>query len=203
MEYLIPALIVLWLAAVIFFRINRIWVLYYLVGSVGLALVLIYVTTTVLNIDYDMERLVAMSTHQVAGMMGIVTEVFSAAPGSLLVLIVAQEKGWTVIEVTIECSSILESSVLIGMLMFYPGWSLFKKAYLGLIGLMATYAANIIRLIMIVSVLSKMGKDSLFMTHTILGRLLFFILSVITYWIILTRPTLKDVHRKLRQELVQ
>jgi len=56
---------------------------------------------------------------------------------------------------------------------------------------------------MIVTTVSKLGKDSLFMAHTILGRLVFFIATVLTYWFVLTRPTLRDVHHKLREELMR
>ena len=35
--------VALWLAAVLFFRFNRIWILYYIVGAVGLCLLLVFV----------------------------------------------------------------------------------------------------------------------------------------------------------------
>lgn len=199
----ILALVIVWLVAVIFFRYSRIWMLYYIVGSVGLALLLIFVSRFVLPIEFRMESYTALGTHYSARLFGVLTRLFEAVPGSILVLIVAQEKGWTVVEITIECSSILEGSVMIGLLVFYPGWPVWKKTYLGLIGLAATFASNIIRMTLIVTTVSKLGKDSLFMAHTILGRLVFFIATVLTYWFVLTRPTLKDVHRKLREELMR
>ena len=200
---LILALTLIWLLAVLFFRLNRIWLLFYLVGSVGLALILIWVSHSVLPIEFQLESWTALATHYAARPFGVITKIFQTVPGSLLVLIVAHEKGWTIVEITIECSSILEGSVLIGMLAFYPGWSAWKKTYLGVAGLLTTFAANILRMTLIVTTVSKFGKDALFMAHTIVGRLVFFIATLLTYWWILTRPTLQDVYRKLQEELTR
>jgi exosortase family protein XrtG len=116
-------------------------------------------------------------------------------------MIITQEVGWTVVQITIECSGLLETGALAGMVLLYPGWSWRKRTLLTIGGVVAIFAANIIRLLFIVDILHYTGKDSIFISHTIAGRAIFFIIVVGIYWWVLTRPTLNDIGNRLRKEL--
>jgi exosortase family protein XrtG len=190
----------LWLAGVLFFRLNRIWLPYYVLGSVGLAFILIYVGRNT-PIEGWLQTAVAYGVHGVSQIVGIPTETFGDAPGALLVL-VDQEVGWTMLQVSVESSGLLESGVVAGMLMFYPAWSIRRRFLYTLIALLLTYVANIIRLMVIVAALHFMGKESLLVSHTIIGRAVFFVGVILIYWYLLTRPTLGVVRKKLDEELV-
>jgi exosortase family protein XrtG len=191
---------IIWLAAVVFFYWHRIWLLYYLVGSIGLAFIIIFVGRE-LFLESAMENAVAVSVHQMCNLFGIPTKIFQAAPGALLVMVITQEVGWTVVQITIECSGLLETGALAGMVLLYPGWSWRKRTILTIGGVVAIFAANIIRLLFIVDILHYTGKDSIFISHTIAGRAIFFIIVVGIYWWVLTRPTLNDIGNRLRKEL--
>ena len=193
-------LIIVWAVAVYFFYKNRIWLFYYLLGSVGLAFIIIFVGRMV-SLEMFLEVTVANTVHQACNLVGIPTRLFQASPGSLLIMVIGQDVGWTVVQVTIECSGLLEIAAMMGMMLMYPGWSLGKRAVLTAIGTVTIYIANILRLFMIVEVLHTMGKGSLFISHTIVGRALFFIIVVFIYWYIITRPMLNDVRKKLKKEL--
>ena len=197
-------LITLWVVAVIFFRMNRIWLPYYLIGAVGLAFIIIFAGGAT-AIQTWMETGVAISTFSVANLINIPAELFEAAPGSLMIFVVGQavghDNGWTMVRVTIECSSLLETGVLTGMVGFYPGWSIKKRTGFLAIGILAVYGANIIRLTVIMGTLHWFGKDALFIAHTIVGRAVFFVLVIAIFWFIITRPTMRDVAKKLQREL--
>lgn len=192
------AALVIWAAALVFFRTFRIWLPYYLIGSVGLATALIYFGRTLLPMEHWLKLATAGHLHQLSEMIGVRTELFTGVPGALLVLVISQDVGWTVIHIDIECSGLLESAVLIGLLAFYPGLRLPKKLFLIAIGIGATYAGNLIRMLAIVGILHWGGKDTLFISHTVVGRALFFAIVVFTYWFILTRTTLNAIDRQLR-----
>ena len=51
------------------------------------------------------------------------------------------------------------------------------------------------------SYLHLLGKDSLLVSHTIIGRAVFFIGVIAIYWFLLTRPTLGSVRKKLNEEM--
>ena len=62
-----------------------------------------------------------MFVHQVCNLAGIPARIFQAALGALLVMIITQEVGWTVIQITIECSGLLETAANLVMYVCYMG----------------------------------------------------------------------------------
>lgn len=190
-----------WALAVLFFRANRIWLPFYILGSVGLAFIIIFAGRATL-IEPWLQQGVAAGVHATSEVIHIPTKIFRAAPGAVLVLVISQDVGWTMLQVTVESSGLLESGVIAGMLMFYPGWSLRKRAFLTMGALAATYLANVVRLMVIVLTLHFMGKNSLMISHTIIGRAVFFVLVIGIYWYVMTRPTLRSVRRKLDEEML-
>lgn len=199
--WVIGFLIAAWVLVVLFFRLNRIWLFYYILGSVGLAFIIIFVGRSTF-LEPALQSGVASGVHVLSSVIGIPTEVFRAAPGAILVLVISQDIGWTMLQVTIESSGLLESAVIAGMLLFYPGWTIGRRIQFTVIALALTYLANVVRLMIIVLTLHEAGKDSLLISHTIVGRAVFFVLVVAIYWYLMTRPTLRTVKRKLDNEMM-
>jgi len=186
-----------WLAVVYFFYRHRIWLPFYVVGAVGLTLLIIWAGRWLIPLEMTLERYTAYNVHDLANWFGVETHIFQEAPGAILVLVIPQELGWVLLEVGIECSGLLEEAVLVGLLAFYPGWPLYRRLALLSFGLMATYAGNLIRVLFIVFTLHYMGKDAVFLAHTLVGRVIFFCIVVLIYWLVLTWPTLDLVRANL------
>ncbi len=199
--WLTGVLISVWLIVVTFFRLNRIWLPYYIIGSVGLAFIIIFVGRAT-GLEGALQIAVAAGVHAASLALGLPTEIFQAAPGSILVLVISQDIGWTMLQVTIESSGLLETGVIAGMLLFYPGWGMRKRIWYTIVAVALTYISNVIRLMVIVSTLHYMGKNSLLISHTIIGRAVFFALVVAIYWFMMTRPTLRTVKKKIDDELM-
>ncbi len=197
----VAVLSTIWLLMVLFFRMNRIWLPYYVIGSVGLSFLVIFIGRNT-PVEPALQTAVASGVDLVSGLIGVPTETFDAAPGALLVLVISQDIGWTMLQVTVESSGLLESGVVFGMLMFYPAWPVRRRIVYVLIALVLTYFANIVRLMVIVATLHLLGKDSLLISHTIIGRAVFFIGVITIYWYVLSRPTLAAVRKKLDREMV-
>ena len=191
------AAVLVWLLALLFFRSHRNWLPYYIIGSVGSAFLIIGLGRTLFPLETTLRSLTAQSVHQIAGLVGVTTQVFPAVPGALMVLVVPQEMGWTVLNVGVESSGLLEIGVISGMVGFYPGWSLRKRLKIIALGVGATYLANLVRISFIVATLHWGGKEWLFISHTILGRLIFFALMVAIFWLIFSLPTLRTVRHRL------
>ncbi len=189
-----------WLMAVLFFRANRIWLPYYVIGAVGLALAIIFIGRATF-VESSLQQVVAAGVHAISGLTPVPTRIFQSAPGAVMVLVVDQSVGWTMLQVTVESSGLLETGVISGMLMFYPGWSLRRRLTFTILAILATYAANIIRLMVIVIVIHYGGKDTLLVSHTILGRAVFFVGVILIYWYLLSRPTLRTIAGKLDEEM--
>jgi exosortase family protein XrtG len=199
--WLVGVLIALWMLVVAFFRLNRIWLPYYILGSVGLAFIIIFLGRAT-GLEAALQTTVAAGVHASSIALGLPTEIFQSAPGSILVFVISQDIGWTMLQVTIESSGLLETGVIAGMLLFYPGWGGRKRIWFTILAIVLTYFANVIRLMVIVATLHYMGKSSLLISYTIIGRAVFFALVIAIYWFLMTRPTLRTVKTKIDDELM-
>jgi exosortase family protein XrtG len=193
---LLVALFILWLAVVVFLRKARIWLPFYVMGAVGCAYWLVLVFSNLLGLEPLLAHSVAWMVHVTSNFLGIPTRIFEGAPGVLLVLVIYQEIGWTVLQVGLESSGLLEITVLVSLLLFYPGFSLFHRLRLIIFGGIAMWAANILRMLVIVVMLNQFGKEALVLAHMYIGKAVFFMLVILIFWFIITRPTLKYLQRK-------
>ncbi len=192
---------VLWTALVVFFYHYRIWLPFYVVGSVGLAFLLIVAGTRLMPLERWLEMAVAYSAHGICRAVGVPTRVFEAAPGNILVWVIVQEPGWTVVRVDLECSGLLEMSVLSGLLAFYPAWTLGKRFWLTIAGWVATWLANVVRIVVIILILHLLGKRSIYIAHTIVGRIVFSVLAMTLYWTVFTRGTVHTLSQRLKERM--
>jgi exosortase family protein XrtG len=192
--YLLAGLLAAWLAAVVFLRRYRVWILFYIVGTVGL-IYWVVLAGEALRLETRLAHSVAWTVHGLGQVIGIPTRIFEGAPGVLLVLVVAQEIGWTVLQVGVESSGMLEISVLAALLLFYPGWSAARRVGAILAGSAAIWLANILRMLVIVIMLNRLGKEALVLAHTYVGKALFFFMAIAIFWYLITYPTVRDLSR--------
>ncbi|HWQ12746.1 MAG TPA: hypothetical protein VNL77_08100 [Roseiflexaceae bacterium] len=181
----------LWLGAVIFLRAFRIWLLYYLVAVVGGAYTLVLLSHQLLGLDLLLSQATVWWVDHIAVWFGVPTRTFDRAPGVLMVMIVAQDIGWTLLQVGVESSGTLEICVLTSLLLFYPGWSAPQRVRALLLGLAATWAANVLRLLLIALMLHYLGKGALVLAHTFVGKAVFFLLTIAIYAWLVTFPTVR------------
>ncbi len=190
-----------WGALVLFLRAYRVWLPYYIVATVGLSYGLILLAGPFLGLETTLAHSVAWTVHILCEWIGIPTRIFRGAPGVLLVLVIEQDVGWTMLRIGVESSGLLELSVLASLLAFYPGWSLPRRMRYLTIGLVATWVANIGRVLLIVVILHYMGKSWLVLAHTYLGKLIFFVCIVAIFWQIITRVSIEDLHERQQDTL--
>lgn len=179
---------VIWLAMLLFFRINRIWVFYYILGVVG-GTILIIIALRGSFVEYSLESYTGYLLNQILYIAGIKSYIFDNSPGTILVLLDI-DNTWTTIGIDIECSGLLESCVFVGLLVFYPAFSIIGRTFYLALGIVSIYLINIVRLLVIVSIITNFGRDSIYIAHTLFGRIVFFGLVIIVYWYVFTRASL-------------
>ncbi|RME45567.1 MAG: hypothetical protein D6791_10420 [Chloroflexi bacterium] len=188
-----------WLAAVAFLRAYRVWLPYYVLGVAGFAYWLALSVHAIPSAELLLTHSVAFVVHVTSNAVGLPTRMFEGAPGTLLVLIVTQDVGWTVLRVGVESSALLEMSVLVSLLLFYPGWSHRWRVQAIALGLLATWIGNVVRMLVVVAALHWLGKNALLLAHTVVSKVFFFGLTIGIYWYLLTLPTLRDVRHLLQR----
>src|SRR5207244_1022477 len=109
---------------------------------------------------------VAWSVHAIAELIQVPTRIFEGAPGVLLVMVISQNIGWTALQIGVESSALLEISVFVSLVLFYPGWSWQRRSATIVVGVVATWMANVVRILAITFLLHDLGKNALVLAHT-------------------------------------
>lgn len=86
-----------------------------------------------------------------------------------------------------ECSGIIEMMAYVSMLAFFRVYDWMQRIILSVLGCMMIFFANIIRLFVISTTIYYFGNDAYYIAHTIVGRIIFYALSVILYYYIFTK----------------
>jgi exosortase family protein XrtG len=184
--------IIVYILLVWLLRSRRLWLPYYALAVFGLTF-LIVVAAQTFKTDTLLSASEMRHTHFVSGFLKIPTKVIKTDS-----IMIADADGWSILSIGIECSAILELSIFFGLIIFYPAFNWLKKSVILIIGLIGTYVINIIRILVIVGMVHLLGKETIFIAHAVVGRLLFFAAVIVLYWFLLTRPTLDFVAREVR-----
>lgn len=190
------AVTALWAAVVAFFWHAKAWLPYYVIGASGAAVLLVVFARDVVPLELALRAATARSVDAVSGLLGMHTSL-SREPGSIMVVAVPHHSQWTLLRVGLESSGLLESATLVGLIAFFPNGSWRRRALLVTAAVAASFVANVLRVLVIVTSITLAGQDSLDVAHVFLGRILFFAMALAIYWFAITRPTLRTVHRRV------
>jgi exosortase family protein XrtG len=190
---LLIASTLVWAFLTLSMRRARRWLLFYVTGGLGFILVVLLWGST-FGFDTALEALEAQQAVALASRTGISLSLLGETG-----LAIPNHTGWAVFDVGIECSALLEMSAMIGLIAFYPAFSVGRKLSTALIGTAVTYVINIARIMLIVVLINAFGTSWVFPAHAIFGRVLFFVGTVALYWWLVTRPTISRVRNDLAE----
>jgi len=182
---LLPAfLFVIWISLLLILKKLKMQFFVFILGSVGLFGFSMY--AGVAKLEKYLEYVVAYTLNYVGKSTGI----FAAHPEYSTITVYYRQQAISFF-VDYECSGIIETLVYICLLLFYPVYSvIIKIAYL-LAGALYILAANIVRVFLICAIAKGWGPSSFFLSHTVAGRILFFILMVVLYYRVFTYTHIK------------
>lgn len=188
-----------WAALVWFFWRARAWLPYFVLGAAGSTFLIVVAARSFLPLEEWLRIATAHSVSFTGGLVGLRTSVSNVDSGDLLVIGVPHHNQWTMLTIGIECSGLLEAATLIGLVAFLPVRSLAGRIVACFVALLATFAANVVRMLVIVAALGYGGQSTLNIAHVVLGRAVFFFLAIAIFWFVVTRPTLTAVSARLRE----
>ncbi len=186
--------ILIYASSILLFRKRRAWLTYYVTAALGLTLIIVF-GARLIGLSGKIEGAVTYTTALLAPLVGVNARFLGQNS-----ILVKDALGWIVLETNIECSALIESSILLGLVLYYPGFSKKRKAAAISIGLVVTIIANLIRMLIITWFAASMGRQAIFWGHAVVGRLFFFVAIIILYWYILTRPTVETVGRTVESQ---
>ena len=185
MPMLLPAfLFIMWILLLYILKKLKMQFFVFILGSVGLFGFAMYVG--VAKLEKHLEYAVAYTLDYI----GKCTGIFDAYPEYAMITVYYKRQALSFF-VDYECSGIIETLVYICLLLFYPIYSVIIKIAYSLAGALYILAANIVRVFMICAIAKVWGPSSFFLSHTVGGRILFFILMVVLYYRVFTYGHIK------------
>ncbi len=188
---LLQSLTVLYLGGLLVFQRKHWQFLHYVWGAFGLTFLFIHLSL-LQGWNEVVTALESVHVQSLLALMGTSVQVFERTT-----LLIPDSTGWTGLQVGIECSTLIELSVLAGLLLFYPRFSLQKRWTYLLLGAIGTYLLNLLRLLIIAAMVMTWGKSVVELAHAVVARLIYFVGVVALYWYLLTKPTLTMVRRSI------
>ena len=181
----------LYLAGLVLLRRARYTLIGYVWGAFGLA-ALGVIAAQVGQWNVMLGRLEVATLARAGGWLGLAV---GGLHGSSL--IVPDSTGWSILNIGVECSTLIEAFVFVGLLLFYPRIPPVQRLLRLGIGLVAIYLINLVRLGVIVGMIMWLGKPAAPVAHVIVARLVFFVGMIAIYWWLLTLPTLRVIRRDM------
>ena len=96
--------------------------------------------------------------------------------------------GPMTLQIDMECSGILEIMAYLALLVFFDIYNLQEKILVALLGIFYILIANAMRIVLICEIIHFGGSGYYFMAHTYIGRIFFYVLSVLLYFYVFTKP---------------
>lgn len=150
-------------------------------GSAGLFLFMMVWINPISTVPFS--HLVAYA----AGIVGQTTHFFESY-STLGILFVPNAKHAAVsLYIDLECSGMIEIMAFTAMLWFFPVYKNIEKLAINFIGVIWIFAANILRVFIICMMVYYRGIGVFYLAHSIVGRLVFYVLSIILYFGVFTK----------------
>lgn len=185
MKLVLILLIIVWLYALSVFRRRKQGFFHFIVGSVGLFLFSFVILYPIL--PEPLARFVC----DVTGIVGKMTGIFTAYSSYGILFIENAVGGPVSLYVDFECAGLVENLVFLSLLVFFPAYKWHEKIWVGILGVIGVMVANVLRLTIICIMIHVWGNDMYYLAHTIVGRMVFYVLSIMLYFYIFTRRQIK------------
>lgn len=154
---------------------------HFVLGSAGLFIFLIVLVQPVLT--QPLGQVVAA----IAGLFGALTHTF-AAYFRYGVLFIQATGGAMTLQIDFECSGIIEILAFISLLAFFRVYTRNQRVVIGILGTVGIILANVLRIIVICEIIYFGGPEVYYVSHSLVGRFIFYGLSVLLYFYVFTKP---------------
>jgi len=181
-------LMIIWIYALSIFRRKQQFFFSFLVGAVGLFIFLFVILEPVLTVP--LARIVCYLT----GWVGRLTGMFESYV-SYGILFIENINGPVSLYIDFECAGLVEILVFLSLLIFFQAYKWYEKLWVGIVGVLIVIGANVLRLTVICIMVHLYGNEIYYLAHTIVGRLVFYVIAILLYFYVFTR-------RQVRQQRV-
>ncbi len=171
---------VAWLYVMWVFKRTKLNFQRFVVGSVGVfVFMLLWVQKPITPV---LIKLVAY----VSGIVGEITGLYDSYYEYSMIFI-PRNTAAVSLYVDFECSGVIEIMAFLALLWFFEVYSNKEKVKYSIIGTIYIFFANVLRIFVICLVINIGGNNVFYLAHSIIGRLVFYALTVILYFYVFTK----------------
>lgn len=181
---LLIILFVIWVYSLTIFKRKKLEFFYFLIGSIGTFL-FSFITFREIMTDV-LTRLTCYLTGLIGNALGFFKSYTAHA-----ILFVENNDGPISLFVDFECAGVIEILVFISLIWFFAVYNVKEKLIVSVLGTIWIMLANIIRLFSICLIINQFGNESYYLAHTIVGRIIFYALSIAMYFYVFTRAQIR------------
>lgn len=169
--------LVLWIYLLTVFKRAKVGFFEYIWGSVGLFIFLMVIAEPV--ITPILTQLVASA----AGVIGEITGLYEAYPEYNIVFINNPNLNSSIsLFIDYECSGIIEMFAFVSLICFFKVYEVGQRIIISIIGCIAIFFANLIRIFIIAAMIYQWGNDVYYLAHSMVGRIVFYAFTILLYY---------------------
>lgn len=180
MNFLVIICFIIWIYLLWVFHRGDLYFFKFFLGSVGLFLFIMIWIQPILT-----PYLIRM----VSGLTGILGDLTGTYDSyyEYGMLFINNKEAIISLYIDYECSGILEIMAFTALLWFFPIYNFYEKVSINIVGAIWITIANVIRVFSICLFIYYGGNDMFYFAHTLFGRMIFYIMSIILYFYVFTR----------------
>ncbi|MGN0505196.1 MAG: exosortase family protein XrtG [Lachnospiraceae bacterium] len=173
-------IIVVWLYILSVMKRCKLYYGHFVTGSFGLFILSMLLVRPIAI--QPLARVVAA----IAGLFGDLTGTFTAF-FKYGILFISTDTSSITLQIDFECSGIIEILAFLSLLAFFTVYTVKERVLVGISGCICIILSNVLRIIVICEMIHFFGVNVYFIAHAIVGRIVFYMLSVLLYFYVFTK----------------
>ena len=173
--------LIIWIYILTVFKRGKLDFLRYLFGAVGL-----FVFMMIFIEPYIIKPLANLVTS-VAGVIGDITGLFEAYNDYSILFVTCDRTMESLsLYIDFECSGVIEMMAFTALVAFFEVYEIWQRVIVSVLGCVAIFLSNVIRITVICLIIKIGGNSTYYIAHTIVGRMVFYALSIVLYYYVFT-----------------
>lgn len=172
-------IIALWIYILTVLKRGKLEFYHFIVGSVGMFLIML------MFVPYVKGYFISGFVY-VIGFVGKITGMYESYAEYGMCFINHNDTVMS-LYIDMECSGIIEMMVYLSLLWFFPVYNIREKITQSISGVLLINLFNFIRIFVIISLVFYFGSPIYSVAHAIIGRLVFYVLTLTLYFYVFTR----------------
>lgn len=175
---------VIWIYVLSVLKRGKLHFWYFVTGSAGLFIFLMIMTQ-----PYLVGPL-SKAVTAVAGILGSLTHTYTSN-FEYGILFIQREAYSITLNIDFECAGVIETLAFTALLWFFSIYKFYEKLVVNILGVLVIFIGNVIRIFCICELIYFMGNEVYYIAHTIIGRLIFYAISILLYYFVFTKAQIK------------